>query len=172
LIVDPMMLAAGGPGKMFILQVLGFAVVVIVLVKLAFPALGKILGGRTKGIEETFQKIDHDTQETARRIDEIKARLAQAGEESKKRLQAILDDAAKTRMQLLADAHAQVEGAMDKAKREIAIERDKAVLELRHEATDLTLRAADHLVQATMNDALQDKLVGKYLNGLDGVKKT
>ena len=41
------MLAAGGAGKMFILQVLGFAVVVIVLVKLAFPALGKILGGRT-----------------------------------------------------------------------------------------------------------------------------
>ena len=90
----------------------------------------------------------------------------------KKRLQAILDDAAKTRTQLLADAHAQVEGALDKAKREIAIERDKAVLELRHEATDLTLRAADQLVQSTMNDALQEKLVAKYLTELDGVKKT
>ena len=170
--MDPVMLAAGGAGKMFILQVLGFAVVAFVLVKLAFPALGKILGARTKGIEETFQKIDQDTQDTARRIEEIKGRLAQAGEESKKRLQAILDDAAKTRTQLLADAHAQVEGAMDKAKREIAIERDKAVLELRHEATDLTLRAADQLVQSVMNDALQEKLVAKYLNELDGVKKT
>ena len=170
--MDPMMLAAGGAGKMFILQVLGFAVVVLVLVKLAFPALGKILGARTKGIEETFQKIDHDTADTAKRLEEIKARLAQAGEESKKRLQAILDDAARTRTQLLADAHSQVQGAADKAKREIAIERDKAVLELRHEATDLTMRAADHLVQTTMNDALQEKLVTKYLNELDGVKKT
>ena len=172
MIVDPVMLAAMGPGKAFVLQVLGFAVVVFVLVKLVFPQLGKILGGRTKGIEETFHKIDQDTQETVKRIEEIKGKLAQAGEESKKRLQAILDDAAQTRTQLLADAHAQVEAAADKARREISIERDKAVLELRHEATDLTLRAADHLVQTTMNDALQEKLVTKYLNELDGVKKT
>ena len=170
--MDPVMLAAMGPGKAFVLQVLGFAVVVFVLVKLVFPQLGKILGGRTKGIEETFHKIDQDTQETIKRIEEIKGRLAQAGEESKKRLQAILDDAARTRTQLLADAHSQVEAAADKAKREITIERDKAVLELRHEVTDLTLRAADHLVQATMNDGLQEKLVTKYLSELDGVKKT
>lgn len=170
--MDPVMLAAGGPGKMFILQVLGFAVVVFVLVKLVFPQLGKILGGRTKGIEETFHKIDQDTQDAVKRLEEIKGKLAQAGAESQKRLQAILDDAQKTRSQLLADANAQVQAAADKAKREIAIERDKAVLELRHAATDLTLRAADHLVQSTMNDALQEKLVTKYLSELDGVKKT
>jgi F-type H+-transporting ATPase subunit b len=167
-----MTIAALTPGKMFILQVLGFAVVVFVLVKLVFPQLGKILGGRTKGIEETFHKIDQDTQDAVKRLEEIKGKLAQAGAESQKRLQAILDDAQNTRTQLLADANAQVQAAADKARREIAIERDKAVLELRHEATDLTLAAADRLVQATMNDALQEKLVTKYLSELDGVKKT
>jgi F-type H+-transporting ATPase subunit b len=171
LIVDSVMLAAMSPGKMFVLQVLGFAVVVFVLVKLVFPQLGKILGGRTKGIEETFHKIDQDTQDAVKRLEEIKGKLAQAGAESQKRLQAILDDAQKTRTQLLADANAQVQAAADKAKREISIERDKAVLELRHEATDLTLRAADHLVQSTMNDTVHEKLVTKYLSELDGVKK-
>lgn len=170
--MDPVMLAEMGPGKAFVLQVLGFAVVVFVLVKLLFPVLGKILRGRTEGIEETFRKIDLDTQETSKRLEEIKGKLAQAGQESQKRLQGILDDAQKTRAQVLAEASAQVQAAADKAKREIAIERDKAVLELRHEATDLTLRAADHLVQATMNDGLQDKLVARYLAELDGVKKT
>ena len=170
--MDPMMLAAGGPGKMFILQVLGFAVVAFVLVKLAFPQLGKILGARTKGIEETFQKIDQDTQDTAKRMAEIKERLAQLDQESQRRLQAAMDDAQKTRTQLLADASAQVQAAAEKSMREIAIERDKAVLELRQEATNLTLQAADLLVQSTMTDALQEKLVTKYLNELDGVKKT
>ena len=47
-----------------------------------------------------------------------------------------------------------------------------AHLELRQEATNLTLQAADHLVQSVMTDALQEKLVTKYLNELDGVKKT
>jgi len=170
--VDPMMLASAGPLQTFVVQLLGFIALVVILVKLAFPALGKMLGARTKGIEETFQEIDRDTQETARRMAEIKERLTHLDQESKRRLQAALDDAHATRTQLLADASAQVQAAAEKSMREIGIERDKAVLELRQEATNLTLQAADHLVQSAMTDALQDKLVTKYLSELDGVKKT
>ena len=167
-----MLASGGGAFQTFVVQCLGFIALVIILVKLAFPALGKILGSRTKGIEETFQKIDSDTQETAKRIAEIKEKLGRLDQESKRRLQAALDDANATRAQLMADTSAQVQAAAEKSKREIQIERDKAVLELRQEATNLTLQAADHLVQSTMNDALQEKLVTKYLGELDGVKKT
>jgi len=170
--VQPLMMASAGPGQTFVVQVLGFAVLAIVLVKLVFPALGKILAGRTQGIEETFKKIDLDTQDAVKRLAETKERLAQVTQESQRRLQAALDDAQKTRSQLLADATAQVQASLDKAKREIQIERDKAVLELREEATSLTLRAADQLVQSTMSDAIHGKLVDKYLAQLDGVTKT
>ena len=171
--MDPVMLASGGGAlQTFVVQCLGFLALVIILVKLAFPALGKILGGRTKGIEETFQKIDSDTQETARRIAEVKEKLAQLDQESKRRLAAALKDAQATRDQLMADTTAQVQTAAEKSKREIQIERDKAVLELREEATSLTLRAADQLVQSTMSDPIHGKLVDKYLAQLDGVTKT
>jgi F-type H+-transporting ATPase subunit b len=161
--VDPVMMAISAPLKTFLVQFFGFAVLAFVLVKLVFPQLGKILGGRTQGIDETFKKIDQDTQDTAKRIAEIKEKLAQLTQESQRRLQAALADAQKTRTQLLADANAQVQAAMDKAKREI---------ELREEATSLTLRAADQLVQSTMSDPIHGKLVDKYLAQLDGVTKT
>lgn len=167
----PEMMAAS-PAQTFVVQCLGFIVVVFVLVKLVFPQLGKILGGRTQGIEETFRKIDQDTQDTGRKLEEIKARLAQMDEESKRRLQAALDDAARTRSQLMSETSAQVEAAADRARREVAIEREKAVLELRQEATDLTLRAADALVQSTMNDSIHGRIVDRYLERLDSVKKT
>ena len=171
--MDPVMLAAVDPAlKTFLVQLFGFLVLAFVLVKLAFPQLGKILGSRTKGIEETFQKIDQDTQETAKRIAEIKVKLDQVGAESQRRLKAALDDAQRTRTQLLADSAAQVQAALDKAKREVQIERDKAVLELRQEATGLTLRAAEFLVQSTMSDPIQENLVDKYLVQLDTVKKS
>lgn len=166
------MLAAAGPGQTFVVQCLGFAVLAFVLVKLVFPQLGKILGGRTRGIEETFQKIDQDTQDTAKRMAEIKAKLAQMEQESQKRLQAALDDAQRTRTQLLADAGSQVQAALDKARREVQIERDKAVLELHQEATRLTLQAADQLVQSAMNDPIHGKMVDTYIARLDSVKKT
>lgn len=165
-------IAAASAGQTFVVQCLGFAVLAFVLIKLVFPQLGKILGGRTKGIEETFTKIDQDTQETSKRIEEIKAKLAQMDKESQRRLQAALEDAASTRTQLLADTNAQVQAAVDKAKREVQIERDKAVLELRQEATNLTLQASEHLVQATMNDPIHVKIVDKYLVQLDSVKKS
>jgi F-type H+-transporting ATPase subunit b len=160
------------PVQFLVVQVLGFVVLAIVLIKLVFPALGKILAGRTQGIDETFKSIDRDTQDTAKRLAEIKERLAQMTQESQRRLQAALDDAQKTRTQLLADANAQVQASLDKAKREIQIEREKAVLELREEATGLTLRAAEQIVQSTMSDPIHGKLVDKYISQLDGVTKT
>ncbi len=170
--MHPLLMASGGPGQTFVVQVLGFAGLAFVLVKLVFPVLGKILAGRTQGIEETFKKIDQDTQDASKRTAEIKEKLAQLTQESQRRLQAAMDDAQKTKSQLLADANAQVQGAVEKAKREIQIERDKAVLELRQEATGLTLKAAEQLVQSTMNDDLNGKLVDRYLAQLDSVKRT
>ncbi len=165
------MMASGGPPA-WIVQSLGFVVVIFVVAKFVVPALKKILGARTQGIEETFRKIETDTRETAARLAEVKQKLAQVNEESQRRIKAAMDDAERTRAQALADAQAQVQAAMEKAKREIQIERDKAVLDLRQQATELTLQAAEHLVQSSMNDPIQDKLVATYLDRLDTVKKS
>ncbi len=167
-----MMLAAAGPGQTFIVQCLGFAVLVIVIVKLALPPLGKILAGRTKEIEETFKKIDQDTQETAKRLAEIKDKLAHLTEESKRRLDETLADAMKTKAQLTTESINQVQAAFLKATAEIEIEREKAVLVLRQQATDLTLQAAEHLAQTAMSDPIHENLVTQYLTQLDAVKKT
>lgn len=170
--MSPASLAVATPFQSFLVQCLGFIGVAFVLIKWVFPQLGKILGGRTEGIEDTFRKLDQDTREITVGLDEIKAKLARKEEEAQRRLQAALDDAARTRGQLLSEAQAQVLAAAEKARREIQIERDKAVLELRQQATDLTLRAADQLIGATMNDSIHDRLVDKYLTQLDSVKKT
>jgi F-type H+-transporting ATPase subunit b len=163
-------MAAGGPLAMLISQILAFAVLAVVIGKLVLPALRKILGGRTQGIEETFRKIEQDTAETARLLGEFRQKLADVEAEARRRLERSLADAQKTRDQVLADSAAQVQAAAEKARREVQIERDKAVLELREAATDLTLQAADHVVRAAMNDAVQGRLVESYLARLDSVK--
>ncbi len=170
----PSLLAAGHPEwwQATIVQALGFVVVIVVIVKFVVPALQKILGGRTAEIEQTFQKIEKDTQETARQFASIKLRLAQITEESQQKMKAAMDDAERTRVRALADAQAQAEAAADRAKREIQTEREKAVLDLRQQAIELTLRAAEHLVQATMNDPIHENLVATYLDRVDTVKKS
>ncbi len=167
----PEAMAAGGAMSMLISQILAFVGLVLVLLKFVKPALGKALGERSRSIEETFRKIETETAETARALAEFKEKLSRLRQESDRRLEQALADAHKTRAQALADAELQVRAAMEKARREIGIERDKAVLELRHAATDLTLRAADHLVQSVMNDPHQGRLVDRYLDRLESAGK-
>jgi F-type H+-transporting ATPase subunit b len=165
-----LMTAAASPVQTFVVQCLGFAVLVFVIVKLVLPQLGKILGARTHEIEETFKRLDRETQDASKQLAEIKDRLARLTEESKRRLDAALADAEKTKAQLAAESAGQVQAAMAKAVSEIEIEREKAVLELREEASALTLRAAEALVRSTMNEQIHEKLVAQYLKQLESVK--
>lgn len=164
-------LLASGPGQAFVVQTLGFVVVVVVLAKFVVPALKKILGGRTAEIEQTFQKIEKDTAETAKAMAEIKNKLAHMQEESARRTQEALAEAQRHRDQALSEAKAQAEAALERARRDIETEREKAVFELREEAISLTLKATDALVQATMTEAIHEKLVASYMTQMDAVKR-
>lgn len=153
--------------KATLVQIFGFAILVAILVKLVLPALGKILGGRTKGIEDSFAKVEKETAEASKELAELKRRVTEVDQEARRREEASTAEAEKMRAQALADAATQAQGILDKARREIQTERDKAVLELRQEAQQLTLAAADHLAQAAMNDDLHQKLVDGYLGKIE-----
>lgn len=164
-------LAAGGPLQTVIVQLIAFVLLLYILYRFVRPVLARILDQRARSIEETFLKIEKDTADTYRELTGTKEKLAQVEREVRERQEKALKEAQQARDRVLAEASAQVQAALEKARREIQIERDKAVLELRDEATNLTLRAADRLVQSAMNDSLQEDLVRRYLSRLDGVKK-
>lgn len=168
----PAAMAAGGAGAMFISQVLAFAILLIVAFKLIIPALGKIVGARTRSIEDTFGKLERETAEAKRQVEDLKRRMAGLEQESRERLEKALAEAAATRDRALSDAQAQAKAAAARARQEAAIERDKAVLELRQAATELTLQAAAHLTRSVMDDGMQGHLVDTYLTQLETVKRT
>jgi F-type H+-transporting ATPase subunit b len=56
---------------------------------------------------------------------------------------------------------------LDRARREIAAEREKAVLELRREAVDLSLAAATKLIGQRLDSEADRKLVLEYLGSLE-----
>ena len=169
------LLAALSAKTALLYQVIGFALLGLILWKFG-GLLGGLLGipkfgDRTKEIEQTFQKIERETTEITKQLAEYKQKIADLDNEAQRRLKAAVDEANRAKEQSLAEAAAQAQAILEKGRREIQIEREKAVLELRQETTRLTLEAADHLIQATMNDQHQERLVQTYLTNLDGVKK-
>ncbi len=151
----------------FIVQALGFTILMAVLFKWVVPALGKMSADRTRGIEEKFTRLDGELAEATRKMSEYQQQLARIGEETQRRLKAGQEEAAKTRAALLAEAQAQAQNEMEKARREVQMERDKAVLELRAMVTELTVAATEKIVDAVMNEQMHGRMVTKYIGALE-----
>ncbi|MBI2932705.1 MAG: ATP synthase F0 subunit B [Planctomycetes bacterium] len=165
-----MMILAIGEGfnwGTFVVQFLSFAVLLFILGKFAFPPLKKMALGRSHAIEEQFARLDRELAEAEGRMSEYQRRLEQIGTEVAQRMQAGQEEAAKTRGTLLAEAQALAKAELEKAHREVRMERDKAVLELRATVTDLAVTATERAIDALMNESLHQRMVERTIAELD-----
>jgi F-type H+-transporting ATPase subunit b len=170
--VTTLLAAGAGQVQFLIAQVLAFALLVGILAKLVGPMLRKMLGERTKGIEDAFARMERETAETAKALAEVKDRLARVDEEAKRRSEATAADAERTRKAALEEAARQAEAIVAKAKREIQTEREKATLELAEQTVELVRGAAEEAAKAAMTDAAHRRQVEGYLTRLDRVRRT
>jgi F-type H+-transporting ATPase subunit b len=140
-----------------------FLILLFVLWKFAWP-------GILKATEEREQKIRGQLAEAERLNGEAKASLAEG-----MKLQA---DARNQAQQLLAEAKAAVEkerasavdkirhdqdALMERSRRDIATERDKALADLRREAVDLALGAAAKVIGQRLDSETDKQIVLDYL---------
>lgn len=163
-------LAAGGWLTPFISQLLAFILAALILWKFVVPVFKKVLGDRSQEIKGSFEKAEEETAAARRELEEIRKKLDDIENESKRRMDKAIEEAEKAREQSLGEARKRADAALEKARREIQIERDKAVLELREATTDLTLEAARHLLEKTVNEKVHGKLVDRYIEDLEKVR--
>lgn len=171
-----MMLAEGGehpiPTWKFVAsQLLGFGLLAVVLWILVRPVLAKMLAGRSKEIEDSFAKLDGDLAATAKKLEETNTKLANIQKEIQARIAAAQAEGEKTRATLMAEAAAAAVAETERAKRDVQVERDKAVLELRAAVTEATVRAVERIVEAVANEPLNSRMVDRYLGDLSKAVK-
>lgn len=147
----------------FISQVILFCIVYIVLNKLAFKPVLKLLSERRKRIEEAqlnAEKIKSQLAEAEGRYQEI---LRKANEEA----QALLAEAraaseAQTQSQMQ-QAIRDAESIIVKARDTIAHERSKMVDEVRNEMTSLVVQTTAKVVGRVLTEEDQKRLAGETL---------
>lgn len=158
-----MLLAAGDWWRPTLAQFLAFAILAFIVWKYLFPMIGKMLGERSKGIADEFERLEREVREAGESASGLRAKLGDIQSESRRRIDAALAEAARLRESTMSDAATQAAALVAKARRDVQIERDKAVLEMRAEVSDMTVRATERIVDAVMNEQVQDRLVEKYV---------
>src|SRR5262249_27637209 len=149
--------AAGGGGGLMSLQVnlmfwtlLIFAILYFILKKFAFGPITAAVEAREKALEDAIEGAKRDREEAARLLQSHQASLDAARGEAQKLIADGRSVAEKMRGELLEQTRREQQDMLERARREIDSEKDKAVATLRREAVDLALAGASKVIEQNL----------------------
>ena len=157
-------------GGLVIWTLVVFGLLLFVLRRSAWPLLLAAVREREKKLERMLADAARDREEAAALLAEHKGLIAAARAEAQELIAQARSVAEKERATLLAQAREQYEQLLARARKEIDAEKEKAILELRREAVDLSIAAASKLLEANLDSEANRRLVMEYLEHLEGAR--
>jgi F-type H+-transporting ATPase subunit b len=143
-----------------------FALFALVLTKLGWKPLLDMIEERERGIRQAVEGAHKANTEAQALLVQHKETLREAGQQREDILKQAFADADQARQNLLAQAKADSERLLEKAKEQIQREKQLALTEIRGEIANLAIGAAAKIVQSSLTEDAQRKLVDEFIEGL------
>ncbi len=144
-----------------------FTALFFTLKKYAWPAILKATEERERTIARQLEEADKANRDAQALLEENKRLLADARAQAQTLLAEAKAATEKERAAALERTRNEQEDLLARARKDIAAEKDKALIELRREAVDLSLAAATKLVGTRLDSEADRKLVTDYLASLE-----
>jgi F-type H+-transporting ATPase subunit b len=169
--------AEGGGGAQVLLPApaeliwgsVGFALLMIVMVRKVFPALNETLENRQQAIQGRLEQAEATRQEAERLHREYEEQLADARE----RANEIVDEARKQAERLRADlvkrAEEEARQIVERARADQQAERNRLIQDLRGQVAELSLTIARKIVKQELDSGRHADLVDAYINELSSL---
>jgi len=145
-----------------------FLILFVVMVKKGFPAVKGAMDARADRI-----RADLDAAETAKADAQAvqadyEARLADAQGEVARLFEEARASADQLRADLTARAEADIAEMRDRAAADIEASRQQAIADLRTEVAGIALGAAERVVQSSLDEDAQRRLIDEYIDEVTG----
>ena len=144
-----------------------FIVLLALLWKFGWPAILKSVEERERRIQKQLDEAEKARAEAAQLLEQQRRAIEKARNESQEILAKAKVVATKEREALLAKTREEQDQMLERARREIDAEKEKAILELRKEAVDLAIAAASKLLEQKLDSEADRRLVLDYLASLE-----
>ena len=166
--------AEGGPvnllephGGLMFWTLLIFLVLFFVLWKYAFGPITAAVEQRERTLAAALADAKRDREEAAKLLADHKAQMEQARAEAQRLIAEGRTIGEKMRTDMLAETRLQQQELLERARRDIAAERDSAIAQLRREAVELAIAGAGRVIEKNLDSAQNRRLVEEFLAGLD-----
>ncbi len=143
-----------------------FAILIFVLGKFAWGPIVQMIETREKTIAEAIESAKKERAAAEAAAAEMKAALEKAREESAQLIRRNQQEVAAAKAELMAAARKESDDLLSAARKTIQEEKRQAIAELRSQAVDMAVEAAQRLLQMNMDEKKQKQLVEEYLSQL------
>ena len=150
-------------GGLMLWTLLIFIGLFIILSRYAFGPITKAVEQREQALQDAIDQARKDREEAARILAEHRAQLEGARGEAQRIIAEGRAVGEKLRTDMLEETRAEQQELLERARREIAGERDRAIAQIREEAVDLAIAAAGKVIEKNLDDAANRKLVEGYI---------
>jgi F-type H+-transporting ATPase subunit b len=147
-----------------------FGITYFVLSKYAFGPITAAVAAREKALEDAIEGAKRDREAAAKLLDDHRAQLDAARGEAQKLIADGRAVADKMRHDLLEQTHQEQQALLERAQREIANERDKAIGQLRREAIHLAIAGASRVIEENLDTQKNRALVESYLASIGSIE--
>ncbi len=147
-----------------IATVITFGIVVLILGKLVWPHVLKALKDRENFIRESLESAKRDREEAEKRLKEYEAQIANARQEATAIVEEGRRDSEVLRRKMQDDAKKEADAIMVRAKREIGIARDTAVMDLYSVSGKLAADLAGKILKKELDASAHDRLIQESID--------
>lgn len=148
---------------LFVWVTISFLVVLYLLAKRVFPRLEETLADRERRIKADLEKAEQTQQQAERLLEDYKSRLAQAREESNRIIEEARQSAEQVRRDLIAKSENEARNIFERAQRELAGERERAVSELQQQLAAWSAEIASRIIEREIDADVHRKLVEAFI---------
>ena len=149
-----------------LVQVVGFVVLFVVLRKVAWSPILRLLDERREHIEEGFNEIAKGKEELSRLRQELQTRLAKIDDEARLKIQQAILEGKRIAVEVQEEARNQAQAILEKSKETIALELAKAKISLRDDLVDMTVEAVERLLRQKFDAKADEALIAAILDEL------
>lgn len=147
-----------------IVQLINFTLLLVVLRFVLYKPVLRLLDERRRRIAESMQTADTMRERAAETERQVGEQLAQARQEGQALVAQSQQIAARIQEEARAAAQQQAEALLVRARSEIELERDNAIDQLRREFADLTIAAAERVINQALDRVQHRRLIDETLN--------
>jgi F-type H+-transporting ATPase subunit b len=150
------------PG-LFIWTILTFLVLLTLLAKFAWGPLLKALDSRQETIRKSLDDADRAKQELARLHEESAQIIRSARTDAEAVIAQSRSDADRLREEMRQKARTEANGIVRNAERQIEMQTDRALQQIRQEAVELSVLIASKLLQRNLTPEDNERLIDEAL---------